>query len=444
MLQSLEELSDCLVKIIEIGSSAFDERKNELDQKIAEIGKFLELHSKQAKEILNTIGTKTEKTPLMAASLYLFEEIVELLIGYGCDVNIKDRKNETALFYLIDLCWNDVDTAAEILKTLAKNGAYIDLLDSKGESAFGILTQKEKYGSNRLISEMISLGADVNIRDKYGQTPLIVASEYTKNIDVVRVLIESGAEIDARDNKGRTALMYSVSYCHFDIVKLLLDVGADIYIRDSDEKTAIQFFSFFWLDKSNCFILKLVRAYLQDMFVYFKQSDFETIQADVDRFLKDPGNSEWLFPVKKYHLAAMKHLYSYFSMVSSDFTFYADQIAMGERIVDELDFLPYFASLDFGEKLYADVINRISGDYVEIDGRLLRAMKARAKNEQELGKINELMALLNDKSKLAVDFMSTFKKATNELFKIFKRINVECEFNSSVNKKMSDYLEMFI
>ena len=56
----------------------------------------------------------------------------------------------------------------------------------------------------------ISLGANVNARDEYDQTPLHFASE-NGHLSVVEYLLDHGADIDAQDEKN-----------HFHILEKLL------------------------------------------------------------------------------------------------------------------------------------------------------------------------------------------------------------------------------
>lgn len=53
--------------------------------------------------------------------------------------------------------------------------------------------------------------ADVNAKNKYGQTPLMIAMQgyYNPVCPFIKVLLEGGALVNERDNKGHTALYYA-------------------------------------------------------------------------------------------------------------------------------------------------------------------------------------------------------------------------------------------
>jgi ankyrin repeat protein len=70
-------------------------------------------------------------------------------------------------------------------------------------------------------------GADVNEKDNWGYTALMVASR-EGHTDIVKLLIKNGAYINTQDYDRRTALIYATEEGHTDVVKLLIDGGADV------------------------------------------------------------------------------------------------------------------------------------------------------------------------------------------------------------------------
>ena len=68
-------------------------------------------------------------------------------------------------------------------------------------------------------------GADVNVRDENGSTPLIEAA-HGGHDDVVQALLVARADVKVKDKRGKTALMYASEGGHNEIVKLLRQAGA--------------------------------------------------------------------------------------------------------------------------------------------------------------------------------------------------------------------------
>ena len=73
---------------------------------------------------------------------------------------------------------------------------------------------------------LLSRGADPNIADRNGDTPLILAARLGFSEGVVR-LVANRAQIDRPNRLGETALMAAVQARQGAIVKMLLEAGAN-------------------------------------------------------------------------------------------------------------------------------------------------------------------------------------------------------------------------
>lgn len=79
------------------------------------------------------------------------------------------------------------------------------------------------------VSEHLQHGADVNLGDKAGFTPLHCAAQ-GQHADVARVLTEAGADVHARNRFGDTPLLiaiFSVRDTDGEVVRVLLGAGSD-------------------------------------------------------------------------------------------------------------------------------------------------------------------------------------------------------------------------
>jgi CubicO group peptidase (beta-lactamase class C family) len=92
-------------------------------------------------------------------------------------------------------------------------------------------------GDTDAVRQHIKAGTDLNGKDAYGSTPLIVTITFGKN-DVARALIEGGADITMGNNEGSTPLHIAAFFGRTEIVRTLLDNDADRYLRNSDGATA--------------------------------------------------------------------------------------------------------------------------------------------------------------------------------------------------------------
>ena len=93
-------------------------------------------------------------------------------------------------------------------------------------------------GSLEQIVDAIDDGADVNVSDDIGRTPLIYAATFNPDPEVVRVLIEAGADVNAQiedvwsPEDGTTALMAAMTRSAPEVIRALVGAGADVNARN--------------------------------------------------------------------------------------------------------------------------------------------------------------------------------------------------------------------
>jgi ankyrin repeat protein len=71
------------------------------------------------------------------------------------------------------------------------------------------------------VERLLSVGADVNAKDHYGDTPLHMAC-YRGHVQVFQALREHGADIELKNNYGRTPLHCACRLGHLAVVTELL------------------------------------------------------------------------------------------------------------------------------------------------------------------------------------------------------------------------------
>ena len=93
----------------------------------------------------------------------------------------------------------------------------------------------------KIVQEAISEGADLNIENSLGNTPLMSSTVLGDRLGIAKLLIEAGANINAQSvfSNGLTALMKSIIQRKYAISKLLIDSKADLNIRDENGNTAL-------------------------------------------------------------------------------------------------------------------------------------------------------------------------------------------------------------
>ncbi len=138
--------------------------------------------------------------------------------------------------------------AAMLLAFYACGGNQGHSAEMKGQST--VIEKNEKppntdihaaalFGDLKAINQHIRAGSDLNAKDDYGSTALIIAATFGKT-EVARVLIEAGADLNITNNDGSTALHSAAFLGRTEIVKALLNNGADKNIKNNFGSTALE------------------------------------------------------------------------------------------------------------------------------------------------------------------------------------------------------------
>jgi len=97
-------------------------------------------------------------------------------------------------------------------------------------------------GNIDAIRHHIKAGSNLNEKDMFGSTPLIIAATFGKT-EVARALLEAGADMTIGNKEGSTPLHIAAFFCHSEIVKALLDNGADRHFRNVTGATPLDIVS---------------------------------------------------------------------------------------------------------------------------------------------------------------------------------------------------------
>lgn len=105
-----------------------------------------------------------------------------------------------------------------------------------------LLLSALKRGHAVVAKIVLEAGADFNLRNKLGLTPLLLAcGKTTPGYRVVaEALIAKGANLNVRDVIGNTPLLLAISGGMFDIAKLLVDRGANISILSQKGESPLE------------------------------------------------------------------------------------------------------------------------------------------------------------------------------------------------------------
>ena len=84
--------------------------------------------------------------------------------------------------------------------------------DDKNNSGGTPLHYAATFSKNpEILSLLIKAGADVNAKDACGNTPLHGAASYNENPEILTILLNAGADVNAKNDGGTTPLDWATS-----------------------------------------------------------------------------------------------------------------------------------------------------------------------------------------------------------------------------------------
>ncbi|KAL8757713.1 MAG: hypothetical protein Q9184_004131 [Pyrenodesmia sp. 2 TL-2023] len=158
-------------------------------------------------------------TPLHWAALKGDDKAVAMLLAAGADVDVADSKRKTALH---KACL--IGSAATV-KHLIEYGANVDVGDQYGYRPIHFAVHYNTGGT--LISMLLSHGAGIDdARNIFRRTPLIRAVPFN-SARSCKFLLEHGADVNIPDREGDTPLFEAATRNAHDCLELLLAWNAN-------------------------------------------------------------------------------------------------------------------------------------------------------------------------------------------------------------------------
>lgn len=128
----------------------------------------------------------------------------------------------------------------EIVDLLLKYGADIDDPSARSDSSSGLFNAVSNNNFD-LMRFCIERGANLNMINGYGRTPLMEACFHGNNFNILQFLLDNGANINLSNRDGETILTYSVLSLDIKLVEFLLSNGAN-FPSDEFIKSLVQIY----------------------------------------------------------------------------------------------------------------------------------------------------------------------------------------------------------
>lgn len=154
-----------------------------------------------------------------------------LYVIYGLIKELKTKKKDMLISRILIL----IGLVYITFSTFNSRRKMIQIIQT------GKVTAAEKYENGidrrnfKYLQYLVSNGVDINARyDVSKKTPLMDAVRYPGNLEVVKFMFNNGADISLRDRNGNTVLLMAVFAQKLNVVEFLLANGADINSRNND------------------------------------------------------------------------------------------------------------------------------------------------------------------------------------------------------------------
>lgn len=179
------------------------------------------------------------------------------LLKHGADVSIQDDYGETPIHVASRIGMNE-----DIIKILVKAGADPNERNKNGQTPLMLSVERNNLKQAKIFIDLgvnihdkdneqissfmraIDLGLDavklmvnknnIAIRDSLGRTPLHIAVIKNANMEIINYLLDEGAELNTRDKDGNTSLHAAVKNNSKEVGLLLIYKNADVFTTNND------------------------------------------------------------------------------------------------------------------------------------------------------------------------------------------------------------------
>ena len=179
------------------------------------------------------VKNEDNETPLYAATYHSQEKVINLLLSKGANAKEKDSNGNSMLGQTFGGYNQDrktLDVCLATMKTLLEAGAEPGLLPPN-------LASCKRPGASKILELLLQYKADLTVRNCYDRTVLHCAAISGHN-ELIEFLLSRKVDLNIR-SEGQTALHLAAESDKIAIVKRLIAAGAEINAKDWENRTPL-------------------------------------------------------------------------------------------------------------------------------------------------------------------------------------------------------------
>lgn len=214
-----------------------------------ELFKFLKSHKyKEFIDILNNnknilediINIRDEMNTYLISYAILYNQIdiIKILIENGAKIDILDSDERTILYIPIKYKYDDI---SDYLIDVNNNNLGINILDIKDKNNNTAINYALETKNIKIIKKILEAGGNLYTLNSAGYN-ILHLSVFSRDYEICKEIIKYINNINIKCNTGETALHIAINLKEFEIAKLLIDNDINIDAQDfSHEFTAIHY-----------------------------------------------------------------------------------------------------------------------------------------------------------------------------------------------------------
>jgi ankyrin repeat protein len=156
-------------------------------------------------------------SPLLYALKNKYPDIALILINKGADINIKNKKEETPLLLAIESKY------PKIVKLLINKGVEIN---TRLKNVYTPLMYAIRYSTPEIVEILIDNNAKFSEYDEKDKLTPLIYSLLNSKPEIAKILIKKGANVNAKNKAGESPLKLAKKHGYNEIVNLLKKYGA--------------------------------------------------------------------------------------------------------------------------------------------------------------------------------------------------------------------------